>query len=611
MSSADRHGTAERVLLAAGTASYDWPDFPALRKVPDALRTVVEVLEEIGFVTVIRSPGYRLDPALANLRTAVRKAAAAAPVVVVYYTGHGADLERGTYYLVGKKSRPANLGESALAARDLLELFTLRDDHGVMLADQPTVLVILDCCYSGSAGMAMLGEALRGIGNPNTWVIASAGALEYAQQGLFAQAFCDALRRPTTGPSQRYVDPNSIVQAVNDTCAGQAQQEARVFLPAAGSTGIPPFFPNPSHQPGLTGLTVADQQHWLSRLRGGPQESTTGFYLTGKTGRLRAAENLVKWMTDPAPRGLAVVTGSPGTGKSALLALPVLLTERSWRMELLRATRPDSLIHRTAGLVPADTLVAAVHARGLNADQVGGVIAQALGRESRTALALLEDLDATPEQRRRVMIVDAVDEATSPATLLSSLLVPLARQHGLRVAVGARRHVLEGAGDADLTIDLDTADYQDPQALTGYVHGLLIAAEEPGVITAYQAAAAPELSDRGGAAAAVAVAIAERATTRGGRSESFLIGRLLALAARSRAEPADIGSDGWQSELPTSVAEAFDEDLARLAGKAPLARALLQALAWARGPGLPWENIWVPVTRALLRQNGEPDQLDR
>ena len=566
MSSANRPVAVERILLAAGTASYDWRDFPALTEVPQALGVIVGTLEDLGFNIVVQPPGFRLDPALAKLRTEVRKAAAAAPVVVVYYTGHGADQERGTYYLVNKNSLPP-LAESALAARDLLELLTLRDDEGGILADQPTVLVILDCCYSGSAGMTMLGEALRGAGNPNTWVIASAGPLEYAQQGLFAKAFCDALRRPTTGPSQRFIDPNSIVQAVNDAHAGHAQQQARVFMPATGSTGIPPFFPNPSHRAGLAGLTVADQQHWLSRLRGGPQESTTGFYFTGKTGRLRAAEYLARWMTDPAPKDLAVVTGSPGSGKSALLALPVLLTEQSWRTDLLRATKPASLIQQTAGLVPADTPVIAVHARGLNANQVAAVLAQELGRESRTASALLDDLDARPEPGRRILIVDAVDEAASPPTLLGDLLVPLARQRGLRVAVGARRHVLSAVGDADLTIDLDTSDYQDPQALTDYIHELLIASEEPGVTTAYQRSAAPEPRDRREVATVVAAEIAKRATARGGTSESFLIGRLLALAARGRSEPADIHSEGWQSELPASLAEAFDEDLAGLAGK--------------------------------------------
>src|ERR1019366_9222553 len=387
MSLADLPGTVDRALLAAGTATYDCHDFETLDKVPEALQAVVETLRGLGFATVARPPGYHVDPAVKSLRTAVRKAVAASPVIVVYYTGHGAHPERDTYYLVTKKSRPADLGGTAEPAADLLRLLTRRDDQGEAAADQPMVLVILDCCFSGGAGMEMLGDALRGIGNPNTWVIASAGALEYAQQGLFAEAFCDALRRPATGPSQRFVSLDSIVQAVNDAHAGQAQQQARLFVPAAGSTGIPPFFPNPCHQPGLAGLTVADQQHWLSRVRGGPEESTAGFYLTGKTGRLRAAAHLAAWMTDPGPKGLAVVTGSPGTGKSALLALPVLLTDRFRRADLMRAAEPGSLIQRAAGLLPAGTPVTAVHARGLNTDQAAGAIAGALGREGSTAAA--------------------------------------------------------------------------------------------------------------------------------------------------------------------------------------------------------------------------------
>jgi WD40 repeat protein/tetratricopeptide (TPR) repeat protein len=601
MSLANRPSPTERALLAAGTASYDCPDFPDLSTVPNALQDVVSVLEELGFAAVARSPGYHLDPVRRSLRAAVRQAAAAAPVVVVYYTGHGADVERGTYYLVSKDSRPADLEESGVAVRDLLALLTLRDDYGVPLGDQPTALVILDCCQSSSAAMTMLEEALRGIGNPNTWVIASAGRLEYALQGLFAKAFCDALQRPTAGPSQRNVSLDSIVQAVNDVHVGRAQQQARLFPPAIGSIGIPPFFPNVHYQPGLAGLTVADQRHWLSRARGGPEESTTGFYLTGKTGRLRAAENLVAWMTDPGPKGLAVVTGSPGAGKSAQLALPVLLTATSRRDDLLRAAKPSSLIRYTAALLPADTPVTAIHARGLNTDQAASVIAQALGREGATASALLEDLDDTPEQDRRIVIVDAVDEATSPATLLGSLLVPLTRQPGLQVVVGARRHVLSAVGDTDLIIDLDADEYQDPEALTEYVHQLLIASEEPGVTSGYARGTTMTGGEWDKTATAMAAAIVRRATARDGRSQSFLLARLLALSARNRIELADISSERWQSELPTSVAEAFDDDLARLKDKTPLARTLLTALAWAKGPGLPWENIWVPVARALAK----------
>jgi hypothetical protein len=604
MPSGRRPGATKRALLAAGTASYDYPGFEALSEVPDALRSVVEVLSILGFAVVAQGPGYQLNPTRTSLRAAVRKAADAAPVVVLYYTGHGVDLERDTYYLVGKKSQPVSLSESALAARDLLTLLTRRDDYGSPMTDQPTVLVILDCCFSGTAGMAMLDEAQRGIGNPNTWVITSAGAVEYAQQGVFVNAFCHAIREPTTGISQEFLSLDAIVQSINDAHVGQMRQKARAFPPATRPDGIPPFFPNPRYQPGMRGLTVADQQYWLSRVAGGPEEQSAGFYLSGKTGRLRAAEHLARWILDSSgPKPMAVVTGSPGTGKSALLALPTLLTDRLRRRDPLRAATPGSIIQRIADLLPVETPVTAIHARGLNNDQIAGVIAQALGRIPSTAFGLLESLDLAPQHHDRVVIVDAVDEAISPTTLVGELLIPLSRQRSVRVVVGTRRSVLTGIEDIDTTIDLDTVGYRDPEALTDYINRLLIAAEEPGVITCYQPSSNVTISGLD-AAGAVAKAIAQRATTRGEGAESFLIGRLLALSVRSRPEPTDVGSPGWHTELPDSVADAFDEELARLGNKQRLVRVLLEALAWSKGPGLPWETIWVPVATALAQRRG-------
>lgn len=578
-----------RALLAAGTASYDSPDFTALDKVPDSLRTVVATLTGLGFSTVGGVPGYQVNPVLADLRAAVRQAATAAPVVVMYYTGHGAHPELDTYYLVSQSSQPQDFSGTALAATELPKLLTRRDAAGEVDDYQPLVLVILDCCFSGRAGMELLGQALHGIGNPRLWVIASAGALEYARQGKFAAAFCDALDRPATGPSTQFLSLESIVQAINEARAGRSGQEARIFLPAEGSAGIPPFFPNKYHRPGLAGLTVSEQ-HWLSRVRGAPGESTTGFYVTGRTGRIRAAEDLIGWMTSPDPGGLAVVTGSPGTGKSTLLALPVMLAQPARRAELLSGAGPGALIERAAALLPADTAVAAVHARGLNADQAAQVIAHALGLVPRSVATLLKDLK-TGSGPRAVVVVDALDEAADPPDMLASLLHPLSdRPVNLRVAVGGRRHVIPAA--AQLTIDLDDPRYQDPEALAAYLRRLLTAAEEPGIRTPYQG-----VQDE--VTAAVAAAIARRATSRDGNTESFLIGRILALSVRGRPEPVDVTSPDWQARLPAELTEAFDEDLSRLGDRMPLARTLLEALAWAQGPGLPWENIWVPVARAL------------
>ena len=594
MSSADQPAAAVGVLLAAGTAHYDCPDFLPLDKVPASLETVVKTLSGLGYNTVAGPPGYTLDPKRKDLTTAVLKAARAAPVVVIYYTGHAAHPERDTYYLVTREWDAENRVIEGLPARELPVLLT-RHEGQDLAAEQPEVLIILDCCYSGGGGQEILADAVRGIGNENTWIIASAGRLEEAQQGLFAAAFADALQRPRTGTGQPYLSFEDVVPAINEALA-HADQEARFFVPSGGASRRPPFLPNRLYQ------EPSGMEYWLSLVRSAPGLSATGFYLTGRTGRIQASEDLARWMTDPDRHGLAVVTGSPGTGKSAVLALVVLLSLPSEREVLLGAAGITEFAQRTADLLPPGTVSSAIHARRLSSDQVATLIAQRLDRHAESASALLEDLDTTPEHGSRVIVVDAVDEATSPGTLLRSLLVPLASQPGIKIVIGARRHVVHPADQpelqTDLTIDLDAERYQDPQALIDYVHQLLIASHEPDSTTPYQATADLRGGEARKTVAEVAAAIARRATARSG-AQSFLIAGLLALSVRARPEVVNSSSD-WLADLPASVGAAFDQDLVdRLGDKAPVARILLEALAWANGPGLPWENIWIPVAQAL------------
>ena len=601
-------GSGGRALLAAGTETYRYLAEPLakLDQVPDALRRVLRVLTGLGYKSTLSGvQEYLLNPGLQQLKKAVREAAGLAPVVVVYYTGHGLKPERSPYYLLTAETKPDELSETALDARQLLDLVLRRDADGVLPdEEQPQVLLVLDCCFSGAGGRGALKESLQGTGNPKAWVLASASGVEYAQQGEFAAALSQALLHPEAGPSQQLLGLDWLTGKINATLKHKGcEARARYFPPGGESTGLPPFFPNPKFVASVAGLTVAEQ-HWVSRLRGVPTDTTTaGFYITGRTGRMRVVEDLSAWMRQPGDQGLAVVTGSPGCGKSAMLALPVLLTDRERRQTLLAGADQSSLAARAADLF-AGLPVFGLHARGLNLYEVAAAIADHFGRSADNPSDLLTDLNGRPEPSPRILVIDAVDEARDPDALLTSLLLPLARQAGLRVVVGARRKVLARVSDASLTIDLDTGRYQDSQALADYAHQLLIAACEPDVASPYR--------DRhDDIVFKVAAAIAEKATEppnapeQAGGAESFLFAQLLARAVRGRHQVLDVTHAGWARQLPTDVGAAFDKDLRRLLGEQePIARIWLAALAWAKGPGLPWEGIWETVAQALASHTG-------
>ncbi|MFI5775856.1 hypothetical protein [Nocardia sp. NPDC051570] len=570
------------VLLAVGTQHYARDDLAALDRVPASLRQVVATLRGLGITPIVDTEsGYLLDADRPTLFAALRGAVGAASVVIVYYTGHGVQVNN-KYYLPLSATR-TDLADTAISTRDLLEDNFLRvDEYGEPAADQPTVLVILDCCFSATALIEGMHSLLQGIGNPNVWVMASANTTEYAQDGVFADALAEYLTSPRTGPSQRYLSLEILVGEINlATARAGGDQEARWFPPARrGVTGLLPFFPNPGYLPHVAGFTIDEQRHWLSAL--------DGFYLTGRSGRIRAIEDLAAFLT-PAGPGIAIVTGSPGSGKSTLLALPTLLSAAGSREALLRTGLHNALLLRAGVLLPEELDIVGIQARGLNTDQVAAALAGPLGVSGSTANTLLADLvsTATDPAAQRI-VVDSVDEAATPADLVE-FLQALSKVAAVRVVVGTRRHLVDRLTSPDRVIDLDAEPYRDRAALAAYVRQLLLAAFEPDVTTVYQSAEQDAVT-------AVAESIAARASST--VTDSFLIARSLALAVRSRIEPLD--------DVPPTVSAAFDEDLRRLGAREDVARILLAALAWAKGPGLPWENIWVPVARAIAEVRGGP-----
>ena len=361
-----------RVLLAIGTADYTDPAYQESeqrRREPDSLsqsvrRSLSAVVEAFrrSRVQAKFPQGFLLNPSTEPLCDILAEAASAGDIVIIYYTGHGDDFGRDGYYLITTDFEKPKRRKTGVKAAALPGLVVKRRDDGEIDSQQPEILLILDCCFSGAGGLEVLRDAVLGGPGQKLWVWATAGKTQYATSGVFAQELADVLRRPRVGPSADHIPLDTVLDVIDQALEG-TDQRAQLFSPPAPK--FPHFFPNPEHVPHVAGRTVAEQ-HWISKARGGPETADTGagFYLTGRTGRVNAAVDLAQWITDPDAGNLAVLTGSPGTGKSALLSLPALLTNPAGRKLLLTNTPQGSLAHQIADVLPVEADVLAIHARG-------------------------------------------------------------------------------------------------------------------------------------------------------------------------------------------------------------------------------------------------------
>src|SRR3954452_5242175 len=130
------------------------------------------------------------------------------------------------------------------------------------------------------------------------------------------------------------------------------------------------------------------QSHWLPRARGlEPDSGDAGWYFTG---RRQLLNDLVSWLgsafiEDRRQRAsVTVVTGAPGTGKSALLAHLVALSVPGLVPQEFRDWLRD---------VRLDLVSVAVHGRGLDLGAVVGEIAAAIGSSVRDPTLLIQHVN--------------------------------------------------------------------------------------------------------------------------------------------------------------------------------------------------------------------------
>jgi WD40 repeat protein len=343
-------------------------------------------------------------------------------------------------------------------------------------------------------------------------------------------------------------------------------------------------------------LDPALRTHWDPRARGVELEAEQGWYFTGRTTVLR---ELVGWLKDPpdAHTRARVVIGGMGSGKSALLARLVTLSDPQYRRRY--GFPADSTDEST--MPPDRAIDIAVRASGKTLEQLVGVIADAADVTADDPMSLVNEL---LHRAPLTIVIDSLSEAEQPLLVARKLLRPLA-QHGssagVRLLVAAGRELLGALGSGMKAIDLDKSPNIELDDLSRYVERMLLG-KDSRQKSAYRRD--PDLARK------VATGVAERACP------SFLIAQLVARWLMNRREVIDTRVPGW-NDFPHTVDDAMDQYLSRFDDAAERRRVcqLLGPLAWAEGQGLPSEVIWPTVAGALadVSCNGDDVQwlLDR
>jgi len=320
----------------------------------------------------------------------------------------------------------------------------------------------------------------------------------------------------------------------------------------------------------------------------------------------------VRWLKSLDKDAARVVTGRPGSGKSAVLGRLITLADPAWHDEALVAD-PEL---DPATVPPKESIHQRVYARGKTTEHVLAAIAEAAEVELHAEgleLCVAELQQALRVRARPVVVViDALEEALAPEELARTLR-PLATSGpdgGIRLLLGTWRHLVPLLGvEQTAVLDLDDPKYMEPADLIQYTSRLLLSSGDPESRTPYQED--PELADE------VARAVAEKAGT------SFLIAQLVAHALSAHSTAVD-RSPGWQERFPTTVDDAMDKYLARFGPERTRVCDLLAPLAYAQGAGLSDEDVWADLAgelgtsrytaqdvRALLRDSAAVDLLQR
>ena len=609
---------AGRFLLTGVVSRYhNAPELNREELVEDLDRLVGLFTTDFGYVHV---PLMGLNPTGAQIKDALRQfckrdhARHQDDYLVVFLAGHGEILSRGPVR-AEHVFLPADVDLNDLEGTSL----KLSDVGDWILAGTSIrrLIVMLDTCMSGQGGLDFARQSLDWAADAGRMDPDAGGAVVWSAQpkqaafpGQFTKAFVAAARgRGAGGHAQHARGLDSMMRVLTiDYPPGHKQTVGKIEV--FGAPSRLDFFPNPIRDASLIDLALDEQdRRWRAHLR---QEHARRDEMRGRfyprtsyfVGRHRALTELTSWLNDPADTRSRIVAGDPGSGKTAVLAMVATMSDPVQRPSVARRDAPASAI------AAEGSIDVAVYAGRLTAGQVLAGLAVQAGAEEvgespdalgRTLASFLVAARRCSLERGRpfTAIIDALDEATAPDHLAEQVLRPiqLRGQGHVRLLLGTRRNVRDQYLGPDwarhyVVIDLDDLDYADPDSLTAMVLRILLDAQRihpgaAGLLSRPRTAALQDLS-------AMTAAIARAA------GRSFYMAAIMARSQAQRAVMPNPGDPAWLTSLPRDAGEAMAQDLElHFGNETGKAFDLLRPLAYARGQGLPWEDIWPTLAGAL------------
>jgi WD40 repeat protein len=631
-----------RVLSIAVSVFPTGSIYGPLHFAPTRRDALLAALARHGYTAVAMPTAEKLTAKrIGKLVQKTRERARPDDILIVHVLSHGVAAPNGSVQVVGTDGKSGSGTDLFSWLSDATSTGEREDADEEEWAERPGLgpltLFLVDVCGAGRAARL---DWQAGIDDERrrAWVLAGCLPDRPGFNGWFTEAIASVLDDVHSGrldihPSLRYVPLPKVAAAVRQVVKqlaadgfGQLVVGTRVDI---GAEVELTFFENPGYQSaarhwerdraGLGGELrefwdtvddLVDPWHFISRAAS--DETETGEPVRGLfQGRHREMAALGEWLDGLGSGSLRVVTGSPGAGKSALLGMLVCAAHPALagRTGHLYASRADEMPSVNADLV-------AIHARERRLESVIASMARQLElpetRGGWTPEALV--LAMTDRESPPMVVLDALDEAVAPSSLVAELLLPLAvarRDDGLpacRLLVGTRpwrefAPLLDQAARSGGVEDLDTVARPELQEdLRRYVAGLL---------RTHSAYSAPRYRPaREVIAGTVARELAADWPADGRqRWGEFLVAGLYAnYLARSSPVADAAAAAAAAAAVPRTLPEVFELDLRERTET--WMRPVMATVAFAKGMGMPLDIIASAVP-AFTQAEAEPgeDQL--